>query len=258
MLAVGQIRAYAGVELLLPSPMNFLLVPVLVAMCGCALPALAAEQTLASALAEGRWTYRGPKSILGRGSDTTIAMKREGDHWSITYEITHYPSVNEREAKPTIERKGPYPVAVEDRELVIKTEKGEERYTFLCDQRRLILPAFVQKKPGEWAFRCFDGTMREDFSVRCEHDPFQVPVGKAQIPGVLLGKGFYSFEEAPRSGNWPSAQYLRFLERSDQKGELWERFRLIFDDYGWPRYERLLSTGERSRDMYQLRLYVAS
>jgi hypothetical protein len=60
-----------------------------------------------------------------------------------------------------------------------------------------------------------------------------------------------------RSRLWPRARYLRFLERSDEGGQLCERFRLIFDDYGWPRYERLFETGERSTQDYAIRVYLA-
>jgi hypothetical protein len=39
--------------------------------------------------------------------------------------------------------------------------------------------------------------------------------------------------------------------------KLIERFRFIFDDYGWPRYERLFETGERSTQDYPIRVYLA-
>ncbi len=206
-------------------------------------------------LVEGTWIHRGVRSIVGSGTDTSIAIRREGDHWAITYELTRHPSVNDKGAVAKVERMGPFPVAVEDQEMVVTKEPGKPpaRYTFLCDVRRLVLPAIVQKRPGEWSYRSED----ESLSVRCGEDPFTAPVGRAEIPGVLLGKGFYSYEEAPRSRFRPSAQYLRFLERSDEKGQLCELFRLVFDDHGSPRYERLLGTGERSTDEYQLRVYLA-
>ncbi|HKB15328.1 MAG TPA: hypothetical protein VKF62_04650, partial [Planctomycetota bacterium] len=174
-------------------------------------------------LLEGTWVHQGVRDILGSGTDTSIAIRKNGEQWSITYEVTHYPSVNDKGAEPKVERLGPYRVAVEDQELVVEKEPGKAtaRHTFLCDDRRLILPAIVQKKPGEWSYR----SEHDSFSVRCAEDPFKVPVGTAQIPGVLQGKGFYSFEEAPQSRFSPSAQYLRFLERSDEKGQLCERFR---------------------------------
>jgi hypothetical protein len=224
-------------------------------MLGLFPSAHAADPALKSVLIEGTWTHLGHRSILGSGTDTTVSIKLDGGRWTIAYELTHYPSVNDRGAKPKTERQGPYPVAVEDQELVVTKEVGKLpiRYTFLCDEKRLILPAIIQKKPGEWTFRSED----ESFSVTCEEDPFKVPVGKAQISGVLLGKGFYSYEEAPRSRFWPRARYLRFLERSDEAGQLCERFRLIFDEDGSPRYERLFETGERSTNDYRLRMFVA-
>jgi hypothetical protein len=217
--------------------------------------ARAADPVLKPVLIEGTWTHRGARSILGSGTDTTIHIRNEGNRWTLTYEVTRYPSVNDKGSVPKTERQGPYPVVVEDQELVITKDQAKlpARYTFLCDERRLILPAFVQKTPGEWSFRA----EKASFTARCEADPFTVPVGRAQIPGVLLGKGYYAFEEAAASPLWPRAQYLRFLERSDEKGELHERFRLIFDEQGAPRYERLLETGERSTSDYQIGVFIA-
>jgi hypothetical protein len=203
-------------------------------------------------LIEGAWTYRGPRTVIGEGADTTVVVRKETNAWTITFEHTVFPSVNQREAKPATHREGPYIATIDDKELVFTKDGKEVRYTFLCDSNRMILPAFVQKKPGEWVFR----EDREFFTIKCEQDPFKIPVGKAGIPGVLGGRGFYSFEEAPRSGHWPRAKYLRFLERSDE-GQLFERCRLIFDDYGWPRYERIFETGERSMNYYQLRIFLA-
>ena len=225
----------------------------------CSLAVSANENNLKPQLIEGTWTYRGAKTIVGSGTDETVVIKKEDDHWTIMFESTHYPRINKREAKPSIEREGPYPVTFEDQELVVTKVVGEApiHYTFLCDERRLILPAFVQKKPGEWVFRGGIPSER-NFRVQCEQDPFKVPVGKGWIPGVPGGRGFYSLEEAPRSTFWPSAQYLRFLERDEKTGVLRERFRLIFDDYGWPRYEKLESTGERSSDSFKQRIYIAT
>ena len=205
-------------------------------------------------LIEGAWTYRGLKTVIGEGADTTVVVSRETNAWTITFEQTRFPSINQRDAKPVTHREGPYVATVDDKELVFTKDGKEVRYTFLCDSNRMILPAIVQKKPGEWFFRA-EG---ESFRVRCEQDPLRIPAGKAEIPGVLGGKGFYSFEEAPRSSQWPRAQYMRFLERSDEKGQLFERFRLIFDEYGWPRYETILQTGERSTSAYQLRIFLAT
>jgi hypothetical protein len=205
-------------------------------------------------LIEGTWIHQGPRSIIGSGTDRAVTLKKAGDEWTITLVTTHHPSVREQDAKPREQRDGPYPVHVDDQELVFTRDrsKAPARYTFLCAPERLIMPAIVQKKPGLWELR----SEYESFRVKCEDDPFKTPLGKAEVPGVLLGKGYYSYEEAPRSRLWPRARYLRFLERSDEGGQLCERFRLIFDDYGWPRYERLFETGERSTQEYATRVYL--
>lgn len=205
-------------------------------------------------LLEGKWTEHGVRNIIGAGTETTVILKKNGNEWTITWEFVRYPSVNEKTARPILRADGPYPVTVDDQELVVTREGKEIRSTFLCDPQRLILPAIVQKKPGEWAFR----SEAESFVVRCENDPFKVPVGKAEIPGVPGGHGFYSYEEAPRSLSSPRGQYLRFLDRSDEKGQLFERFRLIFDRYGSTRYEAILETGERSRHACQPHFFFAA
>jgi len=217
------------------------------------LPALAQDSAGQPVLIEGSWTHQGMRDILGRGTDTTVVVKKEASRWTITFNQTTFPSVNDKDAKPISLREGPYEASVHDQELVFTKDGHEVRNTFLCDTNRLVLPAIVQKKPGEWVFTAG----RESFIVKCEHDPFKVPAGKAVATDVLGGKGFYSYEEAPRSSFWPRAQYLRVLERNDEKGQLFERYRLIFDDYGSPRYEAILQTGERSRSAYQLRIFLA-
>ncbi len=228
----------------------YALIPLSVLAC---ISSSAQESTGPSTLIEGAWIYRGPKTVIGSGVDTTVVVSKEPNEWRIAFEQTIYPSVNQKDAKLVVRREGPYKATVDDQELVFTRDGNEVRYTFLCDSNRMILPAIVQKKPGEWIFRA----ERELFRVQCEHDPFKIPAGKAGIPGVLGGKGFYSYEEAPRSSIWPRAQYLRFLERGDERGQLFERFRLIFDDYGSPRYEAILQTGERSTSAYQLRVFLA-
>jgi hypothetical protein len=215
---------------------------------------LAEEPVGRPVLIEGTWSERGVRNIIGAGTETTVIVKKNEIGWTITYEIVRYPSVNDKGAVPVIRTEGPYKVTVDDQELVIAKEDKEVRYTFLCDPQRMILPAIVQKRPGEWAFR----SESESFVVRCENDPLKVPMGKAEIPGVLGGRGFYSYEEAPRSRLSTRGQYLRFLDRSDEKGQLFERFRLIFDQYGSPRYEAILETGERSDNARRLRFFFAS
>jgi hypothetical protein len=215
---------------------------------------VAEEPTEAAVLIEGTWTLRGPEHILGSRTDTAVTFKKEGPEWSITYEMTHYPGVNEKDHKVIATREGPYRVTVDQQELVVDKGTALFRYTFLLDSARLIMPAIVQTNPGEWTFRSESAS----FDVRCEHDPFRVPVGKAEVPGVPAGKGYYSFEEAPGVGLRSHARVLRFLERSDEQGQLFERFRLVFDEHGWPRYERLLGNGDRSTHEYQLRVYLAT
>jgi len=226
---------------------------IVVVILGLSPPVHAEDSTLKSALVAGNWTHCGPSTILGAHSCTTVIINRDGANWMLSYEFARYPGVNEGGARPRTNHDGPFRITVEGQELLIWKAKDQPptRITFLCDEKRLIMPAIVQEGPGHWVFR----SERDYFEVRCVEDPSKVPIGHANVSGTEL---FYSFEEAPQSRFGPSAQYLRFLRRNGEKGQLAEVFRLIFDEYGFPRYERLLGTGEPSESKYELCVYVAA
>lgn len=208
-------------------------------------------------LMEGSWTYRSPSTVIGSHSTITVIFQRRTNEWTILRTTNHLkvtPGAGPDRHQVTTLRDGPHRIAIENNKLVIFKSPQPVVQTFLCNSNLLIMPAIVQNKPGEWEFQ----SEWDSFRVQCEADPFKVPVGRTGISGVHGGKGYYSYEEAPRTWRlWPRAQHIRFLERSDEKGQLVERFRLVFDDYGSPRYEAITATGERGNRAYELGIYQA-
>lgn len=216
----------------------------------------------AAPLSEGSWTSYGRRNILGAGTDTTITLKQfpeEPVYWTITYTIVRHPPVNKPRA-PEMSMRGPFRVTVDaDRHIMtIFAENGRQmRYTFILTEESLLMPALVEIEAGHSLYV----NEQEQYEVRCEHDPKEVPVGRASIWDVDGLAGFYSYEEAPRSRDTSpdkAARYLRLLERVEDGGYLIERGRLIWDQWGSPRYERLLSTGEISHDRVGITVYSAA
>jgi len=225
-------------------------------------------------LRAGTWSYRSPKTILGAGTDTTITFRlmREGMFdddrtfagWTITYtRIRYYSRGGHRD--PEVTTAGPYRVEVDEAESILAihgedVRPSEHTFAFSEDGSTLTMPAFVEVEPGRFLFVNYGERGGQRYEMTCEHDPVKIPVGSCQIQDVRGGRGFYSYEEAPRSLQWSddkSARYLRLLERVEDGGYLIERGRLIWDQWGSPRYERLLSTGEKGSHRTKIKLWHA-
>lgn len=199
-------------------------------------------------LREGSWMLQAERDILGRGTDTAVILKKDKEKWLITYEFTHFPG---RGGLATLTREGPFEVTEEDGVMTIHRPNKQDRTTFKFENEQLVMPAFVSPKTGLWLFE----SPTESFRVVCKSDPAQTPLGAAEIPGVMLGNGFYVFEESMVQNPEMPVRSLRFLERM-KSGALVERFRLVFDQYGNPRYVRILSNTERSMNDYQISVFV--
>lgn len=222
-------------------------------------------------LRDGAWVERGMKNIMGAGTDTTITIRlmpvrnklladdRTVADWTVTYTQVEHFRVGSR--GPKITTSGPYRVEVDEAQstLTIRKEGARDsKYTFKFseDGSTLVMPAFVEVEPGRFLF-VNEG---KRFEVKCEHDPRKVPAGKAWMSGITAGQMFYSYEEMPRSLDWSrdkSTRYLRVLERVKDGGYLIERGRLIWDDWGSPRFERILSTGQPRSHKQHIKLWYA-
>ena len=210
--------------------------------------------TAKQVLRAGRWTYRGPKTVVQSGRDTTIVLAQEakGEAWQMSIRHVDYFSINEQK-EPMVTELGPFPVAVKEGVLELSVDYdpknlnlfGYIKNTFKLDDNGLIMPAFVRLEPETWKYV----SPTKSYTLKFEGDPFEKPMGRVRHDRVGNDDGYYSYEEAPRSRDGESAQYLRLLTRT-KEGFLTENSRLIFDAWGQPRFERLLSTGERSHQDY--------
>lgn len=206
-------------------------------------------------LMEGVWIHHGLRTVLGEGTSTEIKLEQKLGDWIIYFKDYKYFSVNEKR-KPETSLRGPFKASAENGIIQIEMPKGIESYTFTISEACLTMPAIVHQSPGIWIFeRPGVGEGAEKFVAKCEHDPFVVPVGGVNLPWIASDVNFYVYEKAPKSiqlhGTYARLQepsyYLRFMERT-KNGHLEERFRFVFDRFGQPRHQRILSTGEASDD----------
>jgi hypothetical protein len=199
-------------------------------------------------LVAGTWVHVGIKDIINRGYDTSVTLRQDGGQWQILLEITKFPSVNAADKTFQVTRLGPFAVSARDGVLEWVQEGRTVRYTYQLQADRLTMPAIIETAPGSWRFV----TPERTWEAKCEHNHLQVPVGSAKIDEGINNNGFYIYEYGPPIFDHPRAQHLRFLTR-DKTGSLIERFRLVFDDYGSPRYEGLLTSGEKATHFYEIR-----
>jgi hypothetical protein len=91
--------------------------------------------------------------------------------------------------------------------LTIRGDGRTWQYTFSFsdDSSVFTMPAVVETEPGRFHFR----NDRESLGVQCARDPREVPVGPCQIATVEGGRGFYSYEEAPRARDYPPDKSAR-------------------------------------------------
>ena len=141
-------------------------------------------------LIEGAWTYSGPKTVIGSGTDTSVVVRRDTNGWSITFEHILFPSVNQKDARPVTRREGPYIATVDDKELVFTKDGKEVRHTFLCDSNRMILPAILQKSQ-ESGFFALTGNPSGSSRARPVQNPGRQGrnTGRPGRQGILFLRG---------------------------------------------------------------------
>ncbi len=206
-------------------------------------------------LVAGTWLHRGVKDIIGQGIDTAVTLAQDDNgQWTIAFEYIHFPSVNEDDRTPERSEEGPYTVTAEKGLLSFAGKDRRMVYSYKFDGDRLVMPAIIEFEPGKFIYHDSTHAYRR-LHIELANDHREVPMGKASFEGgVIASDVYYSYEEAPRIPQNKGVKYLRLLTRA-KGGELVEQGRLIFDRFGSPRYERLLSTGERSGNNYRIRHY---
>jgi len=206
----------------------------------------------AAQLVAGTWVHVGIKDIINRGSDTSVTLRQNDGQWQILIEVAKYPSINAADQSPQQTRFGPYAVSARDGVLEWVQEGRNVRYTYQLQADRLTMPAILESAPGSWRYV----SPERSWEAKCEHNHLRVPVGSAKFDEVINDNGFYVYEYGPLMLDHPRARHLRFLTR-DKTGLLTERFRLVFDEFGSPRHETLLSTGERGTSRCAIRCFFA-
>jgi|GEM_PF-3220507 len=184
-------------------------------------------------LVEGSWLSRGERNRLGEGEDWRVTLRQAGGKWTIAFAIQYYSSMKGPEVVRTLNL-GPFPVTVENGLMCIGGTRPPlpNKATFLCDGKRLVLPALV-RKGGDFQLTWDPGTI---FGIHCQQDPETTPAGIAEFPRTGGGDGYYIYEEARRDGGLKTPPKLRLFERDKEKGALVERGQLIFEIPEWPRY----------------------
>jgi hypothetical protein len=204
---------------------------------------------------EGAWIHHGLRTVLGEGTSTEIKLEKKHGDWMISFKDYKHFSVNERR-EPEVSLRGSFKASADNGTIQIEMPKGIESYTFTISEACLTMPAIVHQSPGVWIFESPGvGKPAERFVAECEHDPFVVPVGRVKLPRIADGLNFYVYEATPKSIQFHEtynrleepSYALRFMERT-KNGHLEERFRFVFDRFGQPRHQRILSTGEASDD----------
>lgn len=194
---------------------------------------------------EGSWIRRAPKTILGAGADEVITFARVGELWIVSFATTRHYSVNERK-EPTTTTRGPFAARIADSVLRF-TEDGKERaYTIRIEGDAVVCPAFVRTDERTWVIR----TGAAPAAVfRCEFDPTKEPRGKAEFPcstspGIRMS---YAYKSAGAAGE--GTKQLKFQVRL-KDGILREQCRLVWDEYGAPRFEGSSWYGDFSESRY--------
>jgi hypothetical protein len=166
----------------------------------------------ADAFLVGSWSERSSLTPDGRGVLNSLHITRDASHWYIAFTRTTYKGGS---AAPESATTGPLE-AVVDRSTVRIKEDGRE-YTYRIEGDRLLLPAVVPLDDRTWVIRSPD-IRPEEGTFRCEHNPSEVPVGKASFPSVKWEglQQFYVLEEVPSSvpGEARKSTHLRFLNRT--------------------------------------------
>ncbi len=185
-------------------------------------PAKPPRTELRPELMEGTWVRRGVRNNLGVGEDVEIILRQENGVWKMVYTVTTYPSVKIVDEPVQRKKLGPYTVMVRDGVMQIPraVPPAPREVAFLCDEKRLVMPAMVRK----------GGTFQMGyFFLQCAADPESQPVGSAEFPMRELGPVFYLYEKN-RYGMNGDVPVLRLCTRDAQKGFLVERARLVFED----------------------------
>jgi len=188
-------------------------------------------------LREGRWTFRGPRTVLGQGRDESVELRKDDGKWVIVLTGVLYRSVNDRQAResgPRVETRGPFEVSISPPYLQVWSDGGAEETTFRFEGETLVWPALVQLDDRTWHYKAG----RTNCRFLCKHAPRQVSKGDAEFPATSAAdtgwSKHYSFarQSDPRGGDREVLQFYQLY-----RGKVHESCKIIWDRWGRPRFD---------------------
>jgi len=223
------------------------LATTLVAFMSCQAPSSppvpAAPDSLADpdplAALEGRWVWRGPRNIIGRGMDEIWGFARGAEGWELVLTVVRYPSVNEDDRSPRAWHYPPRPVRVEDQRLCYTDPRyprePEWRVTFAVRDGALKMPAWIETDGRRFEYESW----HEQHRLHFDHDPRRVAAGTLRAWNLgALGSGPLTYAAGVAPVIWQQdreAFTVQVYEDRPLEG-LTELGRLIWSEYGQPWY----------------------
>jgi hypothetical protein len=205
-----------------------------------------------SFLVPGSWIARNG-SIIGKGRDEVVTFAKDRSGWTMQITSVYNSGVNSKDT-PTRSIAGPFRIDIRNGVIRSKDHCKAVEYTFLLNEGILTFPALIQVNDRTWKF-AYPPYFHE---CRCDSNPKEMPVGKAEVSsgaftGVKSYPAYYIYEDGPYVPP-PKirAKYLRFMTRLPD-GTVREVFRLIWDEYGSPRYD-----GDNHLNLYERRHLLMS
>ena len=213
----------------------------------------------------GEWITSYDTNILGEGSETRVIFSKDGQNNYLTFKTNYFSARGKPPGKPTI--LGPYKIKnISNNNIIYVVEGMQYNITYRIHKERILeWGALVTEDNKNWRYAKeepfrFRGIVRVKTGVATwtfSSDPFEIPVGKAQIPGLNLGTAFYIYEKIPsyQTGKTP-IKAIRIMTRNEDK-TLTEQFRMTWDNHGSPRFSGNFMSGGDLKFLFPTIAYPA-
>jgi hypothetical protein len=204
----------------------------------------------------GEWIVESERNILGEGYERRLLFSIDEKKLHLAFKTKYFGRAGAADDLKEPVLKGPYPVIqIDEDELIYVNGNRQLHITFrLSEQGALEWGALVSKDNKKWRYAREEpsallgsnggnGVRGGQAQWTFLSDPFQVPVGEAEIPGIQKGRAFYIYEKLPsyETGKEP-VPAIRVMTRNEDK-TLSEQFRLIWGDWGTPHMRGTFSLG---------------
>jgi len=219
------------------------------------------EQPPGQALIEGQWTLPGIQSTLGESSSTTINISQYAGRWHVSFTYTYRRSFN---AETQVSHSESYSARVENGVLIYRTDEATFAYTFQISEERLVMPAIVEREPGQWYYYANESYDPEQDNlaelepiISLAHDHREQPTGEAQFVAGEPCEGWYVVHAETANPNKPEDQpetYISLLS-TERRERIVERARMVFDPTYGLYYRRYQHDGRMTHYDYPVETY---